>query len=569
MASPNFTGVTADYQLYIRMYATGVGGVTVGTTQRFVVASSSRTLAGGDRVGVYYGRVVEVATIRNDVGDDPFPKVIIPDFRFSVGRSDANRTEVDALVTWCVTYADPKYERKVYVYLCNGTIDHSDDLVFFGNLRSDGVTLRGDSIEFRAKGKLDTYNIDVPTDTFEEYVDGWATAYPGQDIPDSIKSDSPRILYGDWTDAPSKWHVRAPVIRLPNGTSNVLAVLCKPNQYGIHDFGSRCSWYDSSGESLSNKTTLVSRSLTKGTFELDDTEDVDEDGDGTVLAPYYPQGNEDSDGDLIENPAWIIYDLLTEYAGVSAATEIDGDSFTATAALVSDLQFRRYVTDYEKIYDLIAEVCRDAGLVLYEKSGAFHLEQNKVYSWLGDETTTLSLNGMRVQESQAVTLRPEKWDYTRVRLSYKHNPNTDKFEKTLTEGDDDGKTLHIESKWIWSDYDAIDALAVIYDVVCGSLPTVIEATIPLRLDPSIGWLVAWDGDGFTNELFVLNRCNRNFQEATTQIQGINVGTPWYYGAWTEDADPDFDAATDDEKEEQGFWTEDTEDEVWDYTRWKG
>jgi hypothetical protein len=557
----DFTKTAATFDLLIDVVALDDNGAAVGH-RRFAVGPRSMAVQAGDLTGLYQGRVVTAATVRNDVGLEPFPRLVVPDFSFAVAREDRHPSAADELLTFLHSYAGPDYELNVLAYLSVGGAVAADEPIFRGYLESDGVRIQGDRIEIRATGLLGKYDKETPPETLSER---FADVMPaGVQVPERYGNDPLPILYGDWTERSSWYQLRGPVVRTPGGSDDILVQLSAPNDHGIGALNGPGRWLDATGETLA-VASVAEQSLTFGRFELEDTATLPAEED-TRGAPQSAQGNLDVGGNLIESPAGIIFDLLTQYAGLEIA-RLDVDSFDELAAQ-QGYRFRNLIDETADVFDLVAEVCRDAGLMLTERGGLLRLEANLVFAWLGTVAPTIRLTPADVGRGQRITLRPDKWDYTRVRLKYAYNPATGKFRRSVAKGNRRGKTLTIESRWIWRDMDARDVVGTTYETICRNTARLLSAEAPLRLDVEAGALLRWNGDGLTDADFVVIRSDRDFQGAATALTGIGAGPTWYYGGWTLGTDPDFDAASDTERLRDGYWAADGEDEIWTYTYWK-
>ncbi|MDP8225609.1 MAG: hypothetical protein P9L99_19780 [Candidatus Lernaella stagnicola] len=563
--SVDYTGVTVNYQLLIRMTAL-LGPYK--DTYRLCVGRTAH-VSGGSYAGTYHGLATGEARLDEGVGTKPFPELRLPEFTFAYAREDQDRYTGD-MTDWLHNCKDSDTTVYVYVYeVIAGANPDDDDLVFLGFIANGGVTIQGDQVGIRADTLLSHYDFELPRLTFEdvyEYDDGGI--YVGR-LDQSIWSDYIPILYGDWTDQASEFAIPGFVIdHRPN--QNLVARICYPNDEGvgsgIASITGLCRWTCSGGDSKEASVadvenvnySITDASLTAGSFtafnSYRDNESTFTQGDR--LTSQLCSGNTDGDGDLLENPALIIQDLLLSYCGLSSAN-VDAVQFALAASKIP-YKFRGYIDKREKaISKIIADICRDAGLILtVDTNNDITIARHKLYHWTTSRAALLSLNGHRVDHSQQITPRPEDWHYDGIRLKYGYHPATDTFRKTATAGStdyDDDKILEIESRWIWRDVDAADILDQWYRALFTSYPTMLSCDIPMRLDVGLKSCVSWSGDGFSSRVFYVLRSARNWAGCSSQITAVDSQLDLHRGQWMDTGAPAFGAATDAQKQTNGFW----------------
>lgn len=445
-------GVTLRYDLLIDIHAPGPAGAT--EHHRFSVGPRSVTIGAGDHAGVYDNRVVQTARLREERGDGPFPHVVFSDVQFRLVH-DRTYGAAASFLDFLLAHAGSTGTIHVDAYLSTGATCFDSDRVFAGYLLGDSTVVSDEWIDVRAKDVLAIWETSVHTAVFDDVADGIQIA--GYQPDDSVRGEALPILYGRWEDWQSRFQLRAPLIRQPSAAYDAAAKLCDPGGGTIGAISADGRYIDSAGQVVKTAVTDMVNLVT-GEFVLTNTTDVDF-GRGDTVAPRTAQGV--TDGSIvIEKPADIIRDLLVRYAGVTP-TLVDDVSFALIAAAQSH-RFRCYLRETTPVFDLVSEICRDAGLVLCVRDGLFVLETNRIFVWPGEDDALLRLDRCRVGTSQRLALKPEAWDYGRVRLLYKLNPATGRFERSVTLGTGGGPTLTVESRWIWRDVDAQNIIGMMH-----------------------------------------------------------------------------------------------------------
>ena len=566
MPTPTLTNTTANYTALVTW------ALDSSCVYRFALTPSS--VAAPD-VGLsvfssFIARALPNSQLVESIGIDPLPKVEWPEFSFSVAREDNIPTDIDQLISDINTYYSD--DTDLYVYLTDEPANvNENDLIFAGYVEGDGIEITRDRITVRAKHSLSKYDRDIPSGRYIFDAEEGDPDARGKDIP---------ILYGNWADKPSEFWLPCTITNrlteIVDGSNNIECQLCQPNDNGIGGVYSPGKWLKGGGDfhgfqAWAGRYSLTDRDLDAGTLELyrspardaGNQRNVWQKGDEVFVCTA--QGNLNSSFTLITDPVDIIYDLLTEYAGVPSSRI--GDTITpgSGSQVSTGFAFRALLDKPQAVItDLIQDICQQAGLFLYiSTDGCFEVAQSWVYKWnKGLTATGTKLDYTQAQDSQRHTPRPMAWEYDGVDLHYKRNPSTGKCTERVTIPSISATSNHlkIESDWIWREKDARAIAGMLYEATKPEpyQNWQLELTLPfLGLGFNLNDQIRYTGEAFTGKRFYICRIARDFGSGETTIIMNSRVLSWYAASAAPNDAPDYDAATNAEKRNYG-WATDTD-----------
>ncbi|NLH48575.1 MAG: hypothetical protein GX444_08220 [Myxococcales bacterium] len=558
--------------------------------RRFAVGPSSVFIRQGPAAsdaGVYECRIVTQAMIRESVGDRVQPSVVLPDFSFEIARHHLGRQQVEELLVLLhANLTGGESFRPVEVWLYRTTSDtlDEDSLLFRGQVLQDGVEITAEVFRFRATTYLARHDRLVPFRSFDQ-----ATDEHEQDLLDpNLLGEPVPILYGDWSDRPSYFALPAAVVdrRVAMDAGNRL-LGCRLADPGIGGqlglLGEVAQWQAPGGilrgspawrgkfptkAETANGQPNGAFALLRSNGEADPENNHWERGDQVFV--IRARGNLDAaDGYLLEDPVDLVRDLLVRYGGVAA--EQIGTSFSQ---VTTPFRFRAFLDRRRRlITDWIADLCRDAGLVLAVRGDCFEIAPYKLFAWEDpDSETVADLDSLVVQDSQRHRLDPPNWRYDGVELRYRRNPRTARYERCLRRGKTGigAAVLQIESDWIWREIDALE-IADRYLALVEKPAVLLEVRLPivgLSLLPNMR--VSWQGDGFSRSLFYLLQSQRDFESGAVTLQLVRRQLDFHGGVWATKTLPDFDETLPEEtKIAYGWWCSPYDGgRISDYSRWR-
>lgn len=573
-----YTGTSIEYQLLIDI-STYTFGASVQPTaiHRYYALESTVHVPRGDLKGSWIGIAKDRCVFRNDIGDKPMPDVIVPDFTFKFARRDVDWNTPDELLTFIRAHVNGPKALMVNVYLYKSPEDY--ELIFSGRSDQGSISIDQDTITIKFVSRLMEYDVTIPRKTYLE------KNPDNEDVMDpEIKEEPLPLLFGDWSDRFSWFHIPCRLIHRGTADQRMKAQICNTGGEKINEIGNRCKWKSSSGDHKgfapgTMRTYNATISEANATFEVQDSTDPDWWDDHTWLdadSDYRYLGSEgdylligsvkglEVDGSLLSNPIDVIYNIMRLYAGVPAS--LLGTTFTTNKPSIKFL-VRSLVQETGKaISEICAGICRDVGLVLYEKLGKWEIAQNALYYIQDAPTAAAKLDYNRIlPESVRISIIPSGWNYAGVRLRYHYNPATEKYEKHVDCGsvydDDDSdratRSLIIESKWIYRNSDAVEIAGYLYAVL-NSQVYQLEVDVPiLGLSIDVPNIIEWTGDGLTATKFQVHATDKEYLYAIGKLTCIGGDmSNVHIGRWVADGSPNYATATPAQRLASGFWTAD-------------
>jgi hypothetical protein len=274
---------------------------------------------------------------------------------------------------------------------------------------------------------------------------------------------------------------------------------------------------------------------------------------------------------VLEEPAAIIYDLLRNYAGVLADEIDDSLKPTSESFVRTGMCFRGFIDETKKlITEHIAEICRDAGLILYLKEGKFAVARNPIHLWEyypANPPPVWRLEPTTCLRTQRHTLRPKEWEYQGVRVRYARNPaaeSGDQYTRVCrcgaqdADGNDVEPYFEIESNWIWREQDARALARSYYQLVHVHVARLLEIEVSLRgLDIHLGFhRIEYSGDDLDGAIFYVTTIDKDYVAGTATVKGVRMQKRFYGGKWKADDAPTWDDSTPEQRKAGGYWVND-------------
>jgi hypothetical protein len=595
-----WSGTAANYDVLVLLYPRSQAGHGDQWLRLAATPHPSLVNIGQMLDGTYRPRALS-CRINESIGEELIPKIILPELTIEVARDTQNREARDLVVDRVNEYWGDVdgWVLRIYARERGERLDPLRHLIYDGLVARDGFEIDKGQVTFRADSLLAGFDIDFPYRTFADDLvsDVWMHQAYRHQLDPAIADKLMPIVYGDWSDPPSWYSLPGFIVNKLIGESvgdhRLKVCPCFANAHDAAFVGGRAWWQGAGGGNHSapewqgkfhvvnvtgpsyptpDPDSYTNRAVT---FQLDKSQGSDDvtwhKGDTVRLRDF--QGNRGAGGALIEEPAAIIQNLLTdELFGAVSSELIDGslDPADHRQFVTTGLRLRGWIGEKKKlITEIIAGICRDSGLIFYVKNGKFAVKKNPLFHWeyYGENVPVWRLDGVRTNDSQRHTLRSRDWDYHGVRIKYRRNPAADNYDKMIQRGDTRQigfKTetiepyLEIESDWLWRDEDARIMLDNYYLAIQAKC-RVFEATAPLLgLGMSIGETprLEWTGDGLEGAIIYITSTDKDYAAGAATVKGIRMVKRWYGSLWTDEDHPSFADSTSDERKAGGFWTRD-------------
>lgn len=524
-----------------------------------------------DITGTYLGLITDMTPLRCGFGLSLKPSIVHPTITLTVARSllsgdlvgDDGTTLYEALQGDFTARAGiflPSYDENGQCSTVNTSTGAASDLIFHGDLRSDGVLTKPGEFELTLKSRLWYDDKILNSNVFHQSFSGsgW------MDLDPDWEGKPQPILIGDWTSTTALYAIE--VVPIMSNYNHV------DLQFQISDTNAEECPLAAVGFGAADDVLVL---MDDGTYEYRTISIINE-NEGYLrlsetrvdgLAPLAWQsgmrawvkqckGICDPDTDaLLENPARAIYVLMHYYAGLS------DDYFDLTSlAEVSDFcddhgfKCRRWIDSPLKISDIIAEIMFEFGILVHVDRGQYVFALNKMYT-LGLAQDTFYGCDIK-KDSFQVQQNPDGFCIGDVYLYYCYNPHRDKFLQTII-GDLDAyaKRERIESDWIWESTTAT-AMRGYLKVVHGMPLKAIKAGVICRLmSGSLCDIVAFehaDEDGIDVQIW---EAAWDLPSGVCNVTGLAPAWDYKPGAWTASDAPDYATATEVQRRYQGFWTD--------------
>lgn len=554
MSAPTTNAASITYRLLITLRQLDAAGDETGATKRLAYPYDT-IVASGSYAGMYYGKIIGEPSIDFDQGDEPFPRIIYSEFSFDIARNEADG-DIDSLITWFRSNISNKIIAKVY-FTDPGTCD-TTDLVYQGYINAEEVEYTESFARVRCYDALREYcETMLPLRTLQD-TDG------SLDLDESLEDEPAPLIYGDWTRPKDAYKIPVKFVRTSDRQLKLGRVydsaMSDGTDNGIESMTGPIKWRDAIGEPHQGGYWDYTDTAEEGRISLDDSEsEAWSSGDEAYIR--YIKGIKTATGLLIENPVLIIYDILLRI-GVPLGSIDWTYSFFTTALELEGTKFRAYIDEEISAADLIDEICRDAGLRVYVDAGRIKCSVNDIYKLTNlDDPVTVKYYEL-IASATRHTPSPSKWNYEGGAIYYRRNPKSGKYSQLQRaynpDGTDSKHTYYIESRWIYRDAEA-HALEQRLETTMLADVEAIEMQAPNR---GLGWelmdRILFSADGLS-QAYHLYKVTKNYGSAIGTVYGVRAGDGLtrYGGEWTEDDAPTFAAATDPQKIDLGFWTDES------------
>lgn len=269
------------------------------------------------------------------------------------------------------------------------------------------------------------------------------------------------------------------------------------------------------------------------------------------------KGKTDTSGALIDNPAMIALDILTDYVGIEPDS-VDTDSFEDLAIDLMHYSMRRYLSKAVSSETLICELGLSALFDIFimndcytAKSSAPMVAYDTVY------------DGMIIAEdSFAVEADPEDLYANRMEFSFNPEPEGNEYRSfyqsdNIPEQTRLGRivTRTFESDWLWHE-DNVVITAQRYMLLYSQEINMITFTaLGQGVLAQLSDRAALTFANFELRPLIVRETSKNFSSMTCEISGYDEATYALPGFWCADSAPAYADATREQRATQGFWTD--------------
>lgn len=555
---PDFNTTALAYRLLVRLEGLNAAGEPVGEPVLLALGADAH-VPRGDYAGTYEGKILGDCTLDFDQGDGPFPEIIYSEFRFAAARDEAGGS-VDALLAWVRARQDRRLRVRAFC-AAPGECAAADE-VFAGFVKLEAVAYGADRLDFSCYDVLEAWgDRELPLYSF-----GVRDAAYLELMDESLRDKPVPLLYGYWDSPGDRYRIPAWFVKTREGEKKIVhvcdSVRADGADPGIGALLGPVKWTDGAGQPRGGGMFDGAR-LDHTRLVLDHTADVAW-GENDAALLQGAVGCLADDGEPLVSPPLIVYDLLLR-AGFPAAS-LDALSFAATHAVVrDDFSFRAYLDESRPVLDLVAEVCRDAGLRLFVRAGLVRCAVNYLYHFEEEAPAAQTLAAREVLTGRTEhQLNPAAWEYDAVRLKYDYHPAKGVFLKELSlsgpdvdAADPGARILEIESRWLYREADA-RALANRLRLTALAQVRTISVAAPHRgLAFFPADRLAWDGDGL-QATYHVSRVTRDYEGGTGEVRAVAAddGNTYFGGALTVGNDPDFAGSTEQQRRDHAFVTPD-------------
>lgn len=362
----------------------------------------------------------------------------------------------------------------------------------------------------------------------------WPSNYPN--LEEKSKHLPIPIIYGDWT----------------NGEQSVPAYCIDTtiNQFKIcdHPILSISQVYKN-GVAISH----ANEDLANATFTIT-TYDPETD---TVTVKL--KARKDASGNLIENPADIILDILQQYLSIDA-TDIDTTTFDEVRAKTSIDKCRRNINSEQSSNILLQEICNEVGMDLYIKNGKYTLRYREPFvaasAPLFDGITET------VEGSFQIIDDPEKLYCNKIKGRYRYNPSTGKYDVTKEYEDPDAqnealKVVRRTIDFLWL-YDQASVETRLQRELFQFKQLVRQVKVGLGhrgLLKGLADVIRLTYLDFNQTPLQIRGVTKDFLSGINEIEGWDLYSFPQVGRWCDDSAPNYVSATAEQRKEQGFWAD--------------
>ena len=420
--------------------------------------------------------------------------------------------------------------RNVSIYVGKGT-DLDDYIIdFYGVVKFPaGVDYDRKEVRIKLRDARSKDKVTLPINKF------WTTDYPnletgaeGQPIP---------LAYGDYTSVESS--VKVWCIDTAN---RIFKIADHP-----------ISSIDTVAKNGLVNTSWGSVDLTNATFRLNDSYT---DGDDEVYVTF--KGKVNGSGTFLENPADIIYDILTDYMDVAVAN-IDTTEFLSLSQEFSDYKCRRYITEETSTDTLIEEMAIECLFDAFLDEDQYTVKSRTPLLAMDnyiDETEIYP-------DSLSVENDPESLYANRIVCNYKYFPLGAKYVGKAQFDNEAAQTEVMQTisrtinfNWLYLN---ANIQATAYHLILLYSKEIAVVKITLLGEHILTKLADRKGLTFSvykNRPLVVRELSKNYGSMTCTIYAYDEIKHVLPGYWTDDDAPVYKDASNEQRASMGFWSDD-------------
>lgn len=506
------------------------------TTLRYADADLSIKM--GTLTGAFFeGRLPRSGELVRDLGTFLEAREQINTYSLIVDNSDGTL----GTVLFNATFGN----RPVRVWLGEGEDLDDYSLAFVGNIDFPGGVEFDDEqafIEVVDKRVKDRRVLPLSTEKYtpERYprLEPRAKTYP---IP---------LLYGNWSSAAGSG------VSIPCVCVDTDALTFKVAGHSIYSIDR----YLLNAAVLNSKSQIKNVSLSQATFQLSAVAyDATSDTVSVNCGGYYDGGG------LIQAPSPMLKHVLITQLGLSS-TDLNVTAFDTMHTHTSDVKLRRYISEETQSDVMITELLNETQTDLRFVNGKY----SPKYRYLDPGTERFDVLDpdivLRREDQEAydfkVTFDPDRMYTNCIPARYQWDPIDTKFLSATTQSSTeainrDGTKVErtMDFMWMWDQTQVEERIA--RELVLFSVQPVhvsFRASKRLLLHDLADQIDVTHGP-FVAESFQIRRIELDLGSMTPRVYGYNIFSD-LWGSWTEDSAPNWSSATEAQRREQGFWTDD-------------
>jgi hypothetical protein len=555
MGAPDFLSDNTEFDVLIafRFSSKQVSLFTIGNdvtqlTPAFWLGTTSL-------VGTYAGLVDGLAQFNYSLGTKIRPEISYSSFGFKVRRDDSKTYEDFLSYLASYNYGGSSQVIVGILYTAKGTAPNPfTDMRYVGILKPRGVTLSSEGVDIQLSDRLERFDTQIYSGntsfanplTFEkeqslyEHVD---PAWEDKPIP---------ILFGQWLGVEDEYQIEAVVIdtTAPAGILK-LKLSFVPDTYSMEDIGDFVRKENRDG--VSAPLAVINKSGSDGTFEVDNSPDVWEEGDKWYIetcAGIY-------DGSILttfrHHPATLIHVLLTTVSGASVAN-IDENSFGNVQGDTPTFVARNWMTQDRLVSDVIADICFEFGYIMFVQNDDYSLRQVG-YNYTGiTPDVDVAVYGANISKGTfSVAIDKGDWFSDGIRYQYKFMPKRETFFQSRKIGNPSFRKM--ELVWLYDSDNAAERLLVVKNLFTEQVKWLQLSLIRVGMDQYLGGNVRITHDFLAEEYFQIFEIVESPNNGETTIKAISIDFNYPWGFWTDDEALDYIHASEDVRKGNGYWTD--------------
>ena len=369
-------------------------------------------------------------------------------------------------------------------------------------------------------------------------------------LDENFLTDPKQILLGDWSSSVGSQRVKA--VCVDTGT--------KEFRLAGHPIQQIESVYKKGGLSAATSVSFSSPNLTDASFILDVAYDPARD---VIFA--HCKGAETSNSTLIEAPSEVLKYILNTHLGVTL-TKLNLTSFASVASNLTYV-FRRHIVQNTASIDLLEELAREAGFDIFIKEGQYFIQ-----------TSTVSTDPSGLSTFKATDIVPGSFEvvndaennyFNSLSIGYKYNPQSGHYKSY----DDESSSaiagalanIHREFQFEWMYVDSdVENRAQNLLQIFSQEPMTVNITLKNRallhyIADRLYLDYANERDGVTyvdDVPYQIRKVDIQPDEMAIKLTMWDISALLAFGTWMADSAPAWSAATEPQRNDSGFWTDD-------------